>query len=372
MALFADSDPAVVPRRSRSSLVGWSFILVAMLVTIVVALVPSPYVIEQPGPVFDTLGDVEVAGKTVPLIDIADTETYPTAGSLNMLTVSINGNRDNRLNWFQVASAWFDSSKAVVPLDNVYPAGVTVEQSNEQSKIDMQNSQQEAVAAALTQLGYDFTTSLEIVNVSDGKPADGVIEAGDTIVSVNGETFTDVTGLKSTIAANGVDTPASVVISRDDVEQTVSLTPVMSGGANSTPILGITVQGDFVFPIDVTIQLEKVGGPSAGQMFALGIIDKLTPGELTGGKDFAGTGTITGDGTVGAIGGIRQKMYGAVRAGADYFLAPADNCDEVVGHIPDGLDVFAVADLDDSLAVLDAVANGTSTADLPTCSAEAP
>jgi PDZ domain-containing protein len=369
VALFADSDPVAAPRRSRSSTVGWSFILLAMLVTIVVALVPSPYVIEQPGPVFDTLGEVEVGGESVPLIDIQNATTYPTEGSLNMLTVSINGNRENRLNWFQVASAWLDSSKAVVPIDNVYPEGVTVEQSNEQSQIDMQNSQQEAVAAALTDLGYEFSTSLEIVDVSDDKPANGVLEAGDTVLSVNGQTFTDVTGLKSAIAANGVETPAAVVVSRDGVERTESITPVAGDGAQGEPILGITVKGNFVFPIDVTIQLEKVGGPSAGQMFALGIIDKLTPGSLTGGNDVAGTGTITGDGTVGPIGGIRQKMYGAVRAGADYFFAPVDNCNEVVGHIPDGLTVFAISDLSDSMAALDAIAAGTSTAGLPSCSA---
>jgi PDZ domain-containing protein len=367
VALFADSDRAHPPRRSRASTVGWSFIGISLAVTVVVALVPAPYVIEQPGPVFDTLGNVEVGGEEVPLIDISGAETYPAEGSLNMLTVSISGSRENPLNWFQVATAWFDSSKAVVPIDNVYPVGVTVEQSNEQSQIDMQNSQQEAVAAALTDLGYDFTTTLQVAGVSDGSPADGELEAGDTIVSVNGETFSDVTGLKSTIAANGVDTPATVVVSRDGVEQTLEVTPVLSDSTTPTPIIGITVMGDFVFPIDVTIQLEKVGGPSAGQMFALGIIDKLTPGDLTGGADVAGTGTITGDGVVGPIGGIRQKMYGALRAGADYFLAPVDNCDEVVGHVPDGLTVFAVSQLSDSLAVLDALAEGTSTAELPTC-----
>ena len=340
-----------------------------MLVTLIVAIVPSPYVIEQPGPVFDTLGQVEVKGKEVPLIDIADATTYPTSGSLNMLTVSINGNRDNRLNWFQVASAWFDSSKAVVPLDSVYPEGVTVEQSNEQSQTDMQNSQQEAIAAALSQLGYDFTTTLEVVDVGEGAPADGQLESGDTIVSVDGQTFTDVTGLKAAIAANGVDTPASVVISRDGVEQTLAITPVMSTGASPAPIVGITVKGNFVFPIDVTIQLENVGGPSAGQMFALGIIDKLTTGELTGGQDIAGTGTITGDGTIGPIGGIRQKLYGARDAGADYFLAPASNCDEVTGHVPDGIRVFAVATLDDSLAALSAISSGDGMDALPSCDA---
>jgi PDZ domain-containing protein len=367
VALFADSDPFVRPRRRRGSTIGRSLILVAALVTLGVALVPSPYVIEQPGPVFDTLGEVEVGGEEVPLIEIEGAETFPTAGSLDMLTVSINGNRENPLNWFQVASAWFDSSKAVVPLDSVYPEGVTVEQSNEQSKVEMQNSQQEAVAAALTSLGYDFTTSLAVAAVSSDLPAGGVLEVGDTILSVNGQTFTDVTGLKSAIAENGTDRPATVVVNRDGTEQSVELTPVMSGGAASAPVVGITVRGDFQFPVDVTIQLEKVGGPSAGQMFALGIIDKLTPGELTGGEDFAGTGTITGDGTVGPIGGIRQKMYGAVRAGADYFLAPVRNCTEVVGHVPEGLTVFAVATLDESLDAIEAVAAGASTAALPSC-----
>ena len=369
MALFADSDPAARPRRSRGSTVGWSLILLAMLVTVVVALVPSPYVIEQPGPVFDTLGQVEVGGDEVPLIDIADATTYPTSGSLNMLTVSINGNRDNRLNWFQVASAWFDSSKAVVPLDNVYPVGVTVEQSNEQSKTDMQNSQQEAIAAALSQLDYDFTTTLEVVSVGKDTPADGQLQAGDTIVSVDGQTFSDVTGLQEAIAANGTDTPASIALLRDGAPLTVEITPQLSEAPTPTPIVGIGVKGTFDFPFDVTIQLEKVGGPSAGQMFALGIIDKLTEGDLTGGADFAGTGTITGSGEIGPIGGIRQKMYGALNAGATYFLAPVDNCNEVVDHIPDGLEVFAVSTLADSMKVLDAVADGTSTADLPTCTA---
>jgi PDZ domain-containing protein len=102
-------------------------------------------------------------------------------------------------------------------------------------------------------------------------------------------------------------------------------------------------------------------------MFALGIIDKLTPGELNGGENFAGTGTIDATGAVGAIGGIRQKLYGASNAGAKYFLAPASNCDEVTGHIPAGLTVFSVATLDDALAALEAVSAGDDTRALPAC-----
>jgi PDZ domain-containing protein len=136
-----------------------------------------------------------------------------------------------------------------------------------------------------------------------------------------------------------------------------------------TPLLGVGVSVDYEFPFDVTLRLDKVGGPSAGMMFALGIIDKTTPGELNGGETVAGTGTITASGTVGAIGGIRQKLYGARDAGASVFLAPASNCDEVVGHVPSGLDVYAVATLDDAVTALETVADGGDTASLPTCTA---
>src|SRR5690606_10810906 len=120
------------------------------------------------------------------------------------------------------------------------------------------------------------------------------------------------------------------------------------------------------FPFDVTIQLDNVGGPSAGMMFALGIVDVLTPGEATGGEDIAGTGTIAGDGDVGPIGGIRQKLYGARDAGADWFLAPQENCDEVTGHVPDGLRVVSVDTLADALTAVDAIAHGDVDG-LPAC-----
>jgi PDZ domain-containing protein len=135
-------------------------------------------------------------------------------------------------------------------------------------------------------------------------------------------------------------------------------------------MLGVNLTTDYDFPIDVTIQLNNVGGPSAGMMFALGIIDTLTPGELNGGQQVAGTGTITADGEVGPIGGIRQKMWGALDAGTLWFLAPEANCDEVVGHIPGDLRVFSVEDLDDALAVLDAVSEGGDLDSLPTCTVQ--
>ena len=177
----------------------------------------------------------------------------------------------------------------------------------------------------------------------------------------------DVTALRSAIAENGTESPATLTIERSGVEQTVEIIPELSEGAEPVPVVGIFVSGRYDFPFEVDIQLENVGGPSAGMMFALGITDKLTPGQLTGGEEFAGTGTIAADGTVGPIGGIVQKMYGAVDAGADWFLAPTANCAEVVGSIPAGLEVFAVGTLDDALEVLEVVSTDGDLGSLARC-----
>lgn len=369
MSLFTDTTPDLPSRSPRRNRIGWSILGVALLGITTVAFIPSPYVIEKPGPVFDTLSTVQVEGEEVPLIDIPGETVYPTEGTLDMLTVTVSGNRESRPGWLEVAASWMDPSKAVLPLDSVYPEGVTVEQSTTQSRIDMVNSQKQAVAAALTELGYDFSTVLTVAEVQEGAPAEGVLEAGDIIQSVNGATFADVGDLQAEIAANGTDASATVSIVRDGVASEVQIVPALSESDSPVPIMGIMVGNDYDFPIDVEIQLENVGGPSAGMMFALGIIDKLTPGALNGGERVAGTGTITATGEVGAIGGIRQKLYGAVDSGAEWFLAPATNCDQVVGHIPDGLTVYSVATLDEALAALSAIDTGNGLDELPTCAA---
>ncbi|MBX3098329.1 MAG: PDZ domain-containing protein [Salinibacterium sp.] len=366
MRLFTDIEPDAAPRRRRAR-IGWAFLAAALIGLTAVAVAPAPYVIEQPGPVYNTLGDVTAGDKSVTLISIPSEKTYPTAGSLDMLTVSIRGNRANLPNWFEVAAAYLDPSRAVVDIDRIYPVGQTVEQSNQQGATEMANSQKSAIAAALTELGYTLPTTLTAVEIEPGYPADGKLMVNDVIVSVNGATFADVSQLRDALLANGADAPATIDILRDGQPMSLQVTPVLSTGDNPAPVLGILVGSEYDFPFTVTIQLENVGGPSAGMMFALGIIDKLTPGELNGGKDIAGTGTIDATGVVGAIGGIRQKMYGAVDAGATYFLAPADNCNEVTGHIPPGLTVFAVKTLDDSLAALKAISSGGDTTDLPHC-----
>ncbi|NUU07506.1 PDZ domain-containing protein [Leifsonia sp. C5G2] len=378
MTLFSDDDPALYrqePERvapPKRVIVGWVAIAVAVLLALVLAFVPAPFVIEQPGPVYNTLGTDQKVGAAPsdgakPLISIPGQKTYPTKGSLDLLTVSLVGNPEQRPSWVEIVGAWFQPSKAVLPIDSVFPPGTTTEQSNAQNAALMVDSQQDAIAAALNQLGYTFPEHVAVKQLIPKTPAAGVLKVGDEITSVNGTTVSSVDELRNAVKANGAEKAAELGIVRDGAATTVSLTPTESQGQ---VVLGIGAGMDYTFPFDVKIQLNDVGGPSAGQMFALGIMDKLTPGSLNGGKRVAGTGTIDNTGQIGPIGGIRQKMYAARDEGeAAYFLAPASNCDEVTGHIPAGLQVFAVKTLSDSLKVLEAVRDGSSTADLPTCPA---
>ncbi|UTT51741.1 YlbL family protein [Microbacterium maritypicum] len=356
--------------RTRSGKLGlgvWALI-VALLALVVLTFLPSPYVIQRPGPVYDTLGTAKGAdGEQVPLISVEGAETFETAGTLDLTTVQVVGNRERTPSWFELALAWMDSSKAVVPLDSVFPQGVTSEQRDERNATLMVDSQHEATAAALNELGYDTGAEVVVVEAVADSPADGILEADDVITAIDGTPVSSATQLREAIQA-AAGAPVQLTVLRDGAEQTVEVTPEKRTEGDTTAwLIGITLRTDYDFEIDVTIQLDNVGGPSAGMMFALGIIDTLTEGELNGGKDIAGTGTIDAAGTVGPIGGIRQKLYGARDAGAEYFLAPAANCDEVVGHVPDGLQVIRTATLEESLAALEVIADDGDVSALPTC-----
>lgn len=356
-------------KRPRRVVVGWISLAVAFVILGALALAPTPYVIQKPGPVFNVLSTTETEDGKQQLIEIDGTKTYDVSTTLDMLTVSVIGNPEQSPSWFQLAVAWFDPSQAVVPMSTYFPDGTTQEQRDEESQIMMVNSQQDAVAAALTQLDVDFQSALTVGNVIADTPADGVLHVGDEIIEAGGTDVADVNELRDAIADSGEGRALPITVLRDGAEKTLSVTPTTAEYSDGTSavVIGIQTTETYTFPFHVAIKLDDVGGPSAGMMFALGIIDKLTPGALAGDDSVAGTGTIDAAGDVGPIGGIRQKLYGARNAGADFFLAPADNCDEVVGHVPDGLQVFSVETIDDSLAVLDALAHDDNLDKLPSC-----
>ena len=372
MALFDESVQVVpAPRRRmpRGTVLGIWALVVALAALLAMTFLPTSFVIQRPGPVYNTLGEARAAdGTMVPLISVEGAQTYPTDGALDLLTVETVGNRERTPSWLELATAWFDPSRAVLPIDAVFPDGQTSEQRSEQSAFMMIDSQKEATAAALIELGYEVDAQLRVYGVIEDSASVGILEEGDVILAADGQAITDVDRLREIIQSlEGA--PVPLTIERDGVEESVRITPqeVAGDDGETSWLIGVTLITDYDFPIDVAIQLNNVGGPSAGMMFALGIIDVLTPGELNGGESVAGTGTITADGEVGPIGGIRQKLYGARSAGAEWFLAPESNCDEVVGHVPDGLRVFSVGDLDDALAALDAIAGDGDLDALPAC-----
>jgi len=256
-----------------------------------------------------------------------------------------------------------------VPIDRIFPSGQSTEQRNTENAALMTDSQLEASAAALRQLGYDVPQRIVVGSVTGDGAASGILEAGDVIESVNGTQTATADDVKAAIQSAGGQ-PVTFGIDRNGTPTSETVTP-RQGDVNGQQqwLVGIVLAIGFDLPVDVQIQLNDIGGPSAGMMFALGIIDKMSPGDLTGGQHIAGTGTIDDKGQVGAIGGIRQKLYGARDAGATWFLAPSANCNEVVGHVPGGIRVFAVSTLSDSLKVLETIRDGGDLDALPTCDA---
>jgi len=323
---------------------------VATLVAIAVAvLVPVPYVILGPGPTLNTLGK-DAAGR--PLITISGPKTYPVNGHLNMVTVSYQGGPGTNLNIFQALRAWLDTSEAVVPESELFPPGQTAEQTQQQDTEQMASSQETATAAALTALHIPYQTQVVVVQTVNGLPARAVLKSGDVIVAVDGRPVTGQSGLSSLITAKPAGTVLHLTVIRGGKTMQVDVASKNSGGQ---PVIGVQVQQEYKFPFTVKFSVGDIGGPSAGMMFALGIVDMLTPMNLTGGKFIAGTGEITASGKVLPIGGIQQKMVGARDAGATIFLTPAANCADAKGAVPAGLQIVKVSTLTQAINDLEAI-----------------
>jgi PDZ domain-containing protein len=317
---------------------------------------PVPYAELSPGPTFNVLG----SQNGTPLITITGKQTYPTDGELRMVTVGVS-DEGYQMPLGQALLGWLNTSRAIVPKDTIYPPGQTEQQSEQQNTQEMTDSQDSAITAALGELGIKPTGSEVIVaSVNGGGPAAGKLQAGDVINAIDGTAITTGgdTGMSQVTSAIQRIKPGQQVtfqVTRAQQKKTVTTGTVANGGKAQ---VGITIESENVFPFSVDIQLNNVGGPSAGMMFALGIIDKLTPGGLTGGRVIAGTGTIDAQGNVGAIGGIQMKTIGARDAGATVFLAPASNCAEAKANQPSGLELVKVNTLTDALTALEDLKDG--------------
>jgi PDZ domain-containing protein len=347
-------------RRSLTLVIATLATVAAIAVTV---LVPVPYVILTPGPTLNTLG-TDSSGK--PLISITGHPVYKTTGNLNMVTVSFQGGPGKVLNIYKALRAWLDPSEAVVPEGELFPPGQTAQQTQAQDLEQMASSQELATAAALSELHIPYQTPVVVVSTTPGYPASKVLKPGDVITAVNGQPVTGETSLASLVTSHPAGTVLQIEVQRSG--KTVTL-PVKSVSSNGTAVIGVSVQQHYKFPFTVDISVGNIGGPSAGMMFALGIVDKLTKDNLTGGKFIAGTGEITPAGQVGAIGGIQQKMVAARSAGATIFLTPAGNCANTVGAVPAGLRLVKVATLSQAVDDLEAIKAGKPA---PSCLCRSP
>ena len=328
--------------------------------TLVVALVPIlifgmlltmvtvPYVALGPGPTFDTLGEVE--GKQV--VDIEGTEVHPTSGHLNMTTVS---QRDG-LTLGQALVFWASGADQLLPRELVYPPDKTKDEIDEANTKDFRQSEDSAEYAALDYLKYPLAVTVETVD-EDG-PSKGKLQEGDAIDGVNNtpvatlEEFQDILkgtkpGDKIVVDYRRKNAPAGIA------EITLGKHPDKDQG-----LLGVGVLDAPWAPFTIDFNLANIGGPSAGLMFSLAVVDKLTTGDLNGSKFVAGTGTISGDGKVGSIGGITHKITAASEAGASVFLVPAENCDEAKTAREDGIQLVKVDTLGQAVDSLRTISAG--------------
>jgi len=328
----------------------------AVALAILGAVQRVPYVVLSPGPAFDTLGTV---GKT-PVLTIRGAKTYPTDGTLSLTTVSVL----DEVTLSQALVAWFKGEEAVVPRELLYPPDQDKDETKQRNAQQMDQSHDDATAAALRAVGLPVTTRVSVREVSAGQPAEGRLRAGDVIASVDGKPVDGVNGLRELLNEQPPGSAVDVGVLRKGERLTLRLTTVAAPDDPRRAILGINVGETSSFPVRVDIQLKDVGGPSAGLMFALGIVDKLEPGSLTGGRHVAGTGEISSDGTVRPIGGIAQKLQGARHSGATVFLVPADNCPEARRNVPDGLRLLKVSTLEGAVKALEQLDAGGSP---PTC-----
>jgi Lon-like protease len=326
------------------------------ILTFVAAGLRVPYIALTPGPVYNTLGTT--GGQQI--IQVKGHPSYVSKGRLDLTTVSVQGAPGYRpITLFEALRFWRDPDIAIVPKEVQYPPGRDEKDIEAEVAAQMNESQDAAKVAALRLLGEKVATSRLLVEslVSDG-PAAKVLKEGDQLKSVDGRTVATAQQLRDAITTRQPGETVEIGFARGGQTRTAKIKTVAAPGEPTHAVVGISAaeRCPCTTPYDVSIALgEDVGGPSAGLMFSLAIVDTVTPGDMTGGAHIAGTGTIDVEGTVGAIGGIHQKLVAARGAGAGHFLVPEGNWDEAQRHPPAGLALHKIAALKDAVAAVCAI-----------------
>ena len=326
---------------------------------------PLPYVVYSPGLTLDVLDTTEGAGEGEEIIDVSGAKTYRDDGELRMTTVLVT-QPQSEVHLFQLMGAWLDGDDAIYPYDAIYTQEDTDEAQEEEGAFLMASSQDAAIAAALTELGYDVNPTPVVSVVEEGAPADGDLEVGDHLLEINGREITTVQQAGQAVDATAEGEPVELRVERGKKQLSFAIEREEIDGRLR---IGIEMRDSFQFPVDVSVGIDpQIGGPSAGLMFSLGIYDTLTEGSMTGGETVAGTGTVSPDGQVGPIGGIDQQIAGARDDGAELFLVPADNCGDAYDAPRGDMRLAPVATMSEAVDVIDTWVDDPA-AELPRCTA---
>jgi PDZ domain-containing protein len=326
---------------SLSRRASWPLYLIGSLVAIgalamVAWNVELPYLAWSPGPVADA-ADAVVA---------EEMEVYPPEGQLLMLTIL-----SQDVNVFDALVAGVDPTIDLIRKEAVRRPGESDEEYRNRVLEQMDDSNFIAIQVALGALGYP--QQMVITEILGNVPAVDVIEPGDVIVSVDGVGIDNIDQIAPLIEAHEPGDVIPMVVERQGAQLEVQVQLAERDDEPGVAMVGVVLRRLVEAPFSLSLEEGDVGGPSAGLMHALAIIDVLTEGDLTKGHVVAGTGTIDFDGNVGAIGGIRQKVPAAEAAGAGYILVPKGNHEAALTAERDHIEIVPVATIEEALAFLD-------------------
>ena len=312
---------------------------------------PACEVAMQPGPVEDTFG----------IVRIDDVEVFrPETGVLNLTTVAVQD--DLGLGGWLVART--TRNVDLLPREEIYPPGVDREEVAELNRLSMQDSQLIATIVALEAVGYELEgEGAEVVAVQEDAVTDA-LEVGDVIVALDGAPIRESVEVVEAVQAREVGEQVTFTLRRDGAERTAQVTLGSAPDDAERAYVGVLLTTDLDLPVDISVDAGVIGGPSAGLVFALTLLELLEPEDLLGGRVVAGTGTLARDGAVGGVGGVRQKLAGASAprdgsAPAEVFLVPEANlADARNATVAEDVLVVPVATLDDARAALRALRDG--------------
>jgi PDZ domain-containing protein len=311
------------------------FIAIALLFGM--ALQGMPYVRSEPGSTYDSVGKID----GVDLLKIGKSEypVFDANGELRILTVNSWGGPYGPLVFGDAMRGLWDRSITIEPVEFLYPEPVDADEEREEGQFQFSSSGNTALYVALTALEIPVTSELIIYNINPDDPAAKKLVQGDVLLALDGSPIGTFEELTTFMDAKVEGETITVKVKRGTKTKDVSIKLTADDAGKAR--IGIFLYTQFSGPMEIDVKLENVGGPSAGLVFTLGIYDKLEKTDLLKGRNIAGTGTMNLDGSVGAIGGLYQKMAAAARSGAEIMLIPAANCVDAI-KVPAGLRVVPV------------------------------